>query len=90
MIDLSKLIFMSSSGLAAIHKTALLFRGPPKAEEESSRASQPTIDRGRGPRVESHVKLLAPQPKVAYILYVASFDTLFEIHTDLNAAVESF
>ena len=29
LIDLSKLTFLSSAGLAAIHKTALIFRGQP-------------------------------------------------------------
>jgi anti-anti-sigma factor len=90
LIDLSKLKFMNSSGLSAIHRTAALFRGQPKAGEKSGRASLYVIDPQRGSMVQEHVKLLSPQPKVAYILFVASFDTLFEIHTDLNAAVASF
>ena len=44
VIDLSKLTFMSSSGLGAIHKTALLFRDLPKVEEESDRAIPHGID----------------------------------------------
>jgi anti-anti-sigma regulatory factor len=90
LIDLSKLTFMSSSGLGAIHKTGLLFRDPPKAEEESGRTSTQTIDRERGIQVSKHVKLLSPQPRVAEILYIASFDVLFKIHTNLEAAVASF
>jgi anti-anti-sigma regulatory factor len=90
LIDLSKLTFMGSSGLAAIHKTALLFRDQPPAEEESGWASFHAIDRDREGGVQKHVKLLSPQPKVSNILYIASFDSLFEIHTDLKAAVASF
>jgi len=45
-------------------------------------------DRAGGPQV--HVKLLSPQPAVADILDLASFDSLFEIHTDLEAALASF
>ena len=90
LIDLSKLTFMNSSGLAAIQRTAKLFRDPPKAEQESGQAATHAIDRGRGIQVSKHVKLLSPQPRVAEILYIASFDTLFEIHTDLDAAVASF
>jgi anti-anti-sigma regulatory factor len=90
VIDLSKLTFMNSSGLGAIHKTGLLFRDPPKAEEESDRASPHAIDRERGVRVSKHVKLLSPQPRVSEILYIASFDSLFKIHTNLDAAIASF
>jgi anti-anti-sigma factor len=90
LIDLSKLTFMNSSGLAAIQRTAKLFRDQPKAKQESGRAAPHAIDRERGIQVSSHVKLLSPQPRVAEILYIASFDTLFEIHTDLDAAVASF
>ena len=90
VIDLSKLTFMSSSGLGAIQKTALLFRDLPKIEEESDRAIPHGIDQERGIRVSSHVKLLSPQPRVAEILYIASFDSLFKIHTNLEAAVASF
>jgi anti-anti-sigma factor len=90
LIDLSKLTFMNSSGLAAIQRTATLFREKPKAEQESGRAATHAIDLERGIQVSKHVKLLCPQPRVAEILYIASFDTLFEIHTDLDAAVASF
>jgi anti-anti-sigma regulatory factor len=90
VIDLSKLTFMSSSGLGAIHKIGLLFRDPQKAEEESERASGHAIYRERGIQVSSHMKLLSPQLRVAEILYIASFDSLFMIHTNLAAAVASF
>jgi anti-anti-sigma factor len=90
LIDLSKLTFLGSSGLAAIHKTALLFRDQPIANEESGWASYHAIDRDRGSGVQKHVKLLSPQPAVADVLDIASFDSLFEIHTNLNTAVASF
>jgi anti-anti-sigma regulatory factor len=90
VIDLSKLTFISSSGLAAIHKTALLFRDQPMAEQESGWAAYHAIDRDRGSGVQKHVKLLSPQPRVADVLHIASFDSLFEIHTNLEAAVASF
>ena len=60
LIDLSKLTFMSSSGLGAIHKTALLFRDPPKADRRSDRAATHAIYRERGIQVSKHVKLLLP------------------------------
>ena len=90
LIDLSELSFLSSAGIAAIHKSALIFRGQPILEEESGWAAYRAIERDRGSGVQKHVKLLSPQPRVADVLDVASFDSLFEIHTNLNAAVASF
>jgi anti-anti-sigma regulatory factor len=90
LIDLSQLTFLSSAGIAAIHKTALMFRGLPMAEEESGWATYHAIDRDRGNGVQQHVKLLSPQAEVAKILEISGFGSLFEIHTDLETAIASF
>jgi anti-anti-sigma regulatory factor len=90
LIDMSQLTYMSSAGIAAIHKTALLFRGLPVVEAESGWADYHAIDRERGNGVQQHVKLLSPQPEVAKILDISGFKNLFEIHSDLAQAVASF
>jgi len=90
LIDLSQLSFLSSAGIAAIHKTALLFRDEPVAEDESGWASYHAIDRDRSNGIQQHVKLLSPQPEVANVLGITGFNSLFEIHSDLSAAVASF
>ena len=90
LIDLSKLTYLSSAGIAAIHKTALLFRGLPVFEDESGWASFRAIDRDRGGAKQTHVKLVSPQPAVAAILEITGFNSLFEIHTDLDSAMASF
>ena len=90
LIDLSRLSYLSSAGIAAIHKTALLFRGLELPDEESGWASFHAIDRDRDNGVQKHVKLLSPQPEVANILDITGFKALFEIHTDLDQAVASF
>jgi anti-anti-sigma regulatory factor len=90
LIDLSKLVFLSSAGLAAIHQTALIFCGQTMAGEESGWASYHAIDRDRDGGVQKHVKLLSPQPTVAAILDIANFSSLFEIHTDIDTALASF
>jgi anti-anti-sigma regulatory factor len=90
LIDLSRLSFLSSAGIAAIHKTALLFRGLDLPEDESGWAAFHAIDRDRDNGVQKHVKLLSPQPEVANILDITGFKALFEIHTDLDMAVASF
>jgi anti-anti-sigma regulatory factor len=90
LIDMSQLTYMSSAGIAAIHKTALLFRGMPVLEDESGWAAYHAIDRDRSNGIQHHVKLLSPQPEVAKILDISGFKGLFEIHSDLNQAVASF
>jgi anti-anti-sigma regulatory factor len=90
LFDLSQLTFLSSAGIAAIHKTALMFRGMPMAEEETGWAAYHAIDRDRGKGTQEHVKLLSPQHEVANILEISGFSSLFEIHTDLDKAVASF
>ena len=90
LIDMSQLTYMSSAGIAAIHKTALLFRGMPVLEDESGWAAYHAIDRDRGNGIQHHVKLLSPQPEVVKILDISGFKGLFEIHSDLNQAVASF
>jgi anti-anti-sigma regulatory factor len=90
LIDLSRLSYLSSAGIAAIHKTALLFRGLSLPDEESGWASYHAIDRDRINGVQKHVKLLCPQADVANILDITGFKALFEIHFDLDTAVASF
>ncbi len=90
LIDMSQLTFLSSAGIAAIHKTALLFRGMPVPEEEAGWAAFHAIDRDRGKEKQQHVKLLSPQPEVHKILDISGFSSLFEIHKDLETAVASF
>jgi anti-anti-sigma regulatory factor len=90
LIDLSELTFMSSAGIAAIHQTALVFRGQPMNEEETGWAAYHAIDRDRSSGVQKHVKLLRPQPKVSSLLDISGFNLLFEIHSDMNEAVASF
>ena len=90
LIDMSQLTYMSSAGIAAIHKTALLFRGMPVLEDESGWAAYHAIDRDRVNGIQHHVKLLSPQPEVTKILDISGFKGLFEIHSDLNQAVASF
>jgi anti-anti-sigma regulatory factor len=90
VLDLGGLTYLSSAGIAAIHKTALIFRGEPIAKDDSGWADYHAIDRDRGSGLQQHVKLLCPLAEVANILKISGFDNLFEIHTDLDAAVGSF
>jgi anti-anti-sigma regulatory factor len=90
LIDLSNLTYLGSAGLAAIHKTALIFRDKPSIEDVSGWEAYHAIDSDRGSGLQEHVKLLSPQTAVTNILEITGFDSIFNIQTDLNAAVASF
>jgi anti-anti-sigma regulatory factor len=90
LIDLSRLSYMSSLGISAIHETALVFRGLEIPEKEAGWTAYNAIERDRGNGVQKHVKLLSPQPEVAHILEIVGFKALFEIFTDLDTALASF
>jgi anti-anti-sigma regulatory factor len=90
LFDLSRLTYLSSAGITAIHRTALVFRGLSIPNDESGWASYHAIDRDRDSGLQEHVKLLSPTPEVAHILDIVGFKSMFEIHTDLDTALASF
>ena len=90
LIDLSRLTYLSSAGITAIHRTAVVFRGLSVPNDESGWASFHAIDRDRDSGLQEHVKLLSPTPEVAHILDIVGFKSMFEIHTDLDTALASF
>src|SRR5512133_2205422 len=59
IIDLSEVTSISSTGLAAIHKIALLYSGVPQQVEENVNP-----DFTHSSNARKHVKLLNPQPEV--------------------------
>jgi anti-anti-sigma regulatory factor len=90
LIDMSRLSYLSSLGITAIHETALLFRGQPIPEKEIGWESYNKIEMDRDKGKQKHVKLLSPQPDVAHILEIIGFKALFEIFTDMDTALASF
>ena len=91
ILDLSQLTFMSSAGISALHRVALIFRGEKQAAlEEEGWASYRAISRERDSGLQKHVKLLSPVERVQNSLELVGFTTFFEIHTDADMAVASF
>ena len=82
IIDLSAVPRISSTGLAAIHKIALLYSGMPeeKAHPDLTHSSQ----------ARKHVKLLNPQPDVDKALASAGLKLFFRVFYDLDSALRSF
>jgi anti-anti-sigma regulatory factor len=90
LLDLSDTPYMSSSGLVALQSIAALTRGEAPPDLEAGWAAFRAIDRDRGSGLQSHFKLLSPQPGVDRVLEMSGFKRFLEVHTDLEAAVASF
>jgi anti-anti-sigma regulatory factor len=90
IIDLSKLTFISSAGLAAIHQVALLFRGERNPGWDGGWDAYHAIGRDRSRAPQEHVKLLSPAEPVRQLLDLTGFDSLFEIFNGIDQAVGSF
>ncbi|HLO34208.1 MAG TPA: STAS domain-containing protein [Anaerolineales bacterium] len=82
VIDLSEVPSISSTGLAAIHKIALLFSGVPEEK------THPDLTHNSNAR--KHVKLLSPQPAVDKALETAGLKLFFKVFHDLESALNSF
>lgn len=85
IIDLSDVPSISSTGLAAIHKIALLYSGAPQQVQEHM---NPDFTHHSDAR--KHVKLLNPQPQVERDIEGAGLKLFFKIFRDLDSAIASF
>ena len=82
ILDLSEVPSISSTGLAAIHKIALLYSGVP------DQMRHPDLTHNSNAR--KHVKLLSPQPDVEKTLETAGLKLFFKVFRDLESALQSF
>jgi anti-anti-sigma factor len=95
ILDLTKLAFVSSAGLGALHQVALSFRGQKPSENEESWsayrwAAFRTQDSDHHRTTHEYVKLLSPTKEVMEVLDMIGFSSLFEIFTNLDQAIASF
>ena len=92
LLDLEKLSFVSSSGLVALHRMALIMRGETLEDAEEGwsafHAISRDLDKAAGP--EPHYKLLKPQDLVRKVLDTAGFSDIFQVFDDEETAVASF
>ena len=82
ILDLSDVSAISSTGLAAIHKIALLYSGIPEER------AHPDLTHSSNAR--KRVKLLKPQPAVEKALETAGMKLFFKVFHDLESALSSF
>ena len=89
ILDLSQLTFISSAGMVALHKVALLFRGE-QPDQDQGWAAYRSINRDRGNGTQQHVKLFSPSEPVRQVLDMTGFSSLFNSFTNLHQAEASF
>jgi anti-anti-sigma regulatory factor len=82
ILDLSEVPNISTTGLVAIHKIALLYSGVPET------MAHPDLTHSSTAR--KHVKLLSPQPAVDKALETAGLKLFFKVFYDLESALQSF
>src|SRR5688500_13396305 len=85
VIDLSEVPYISSAGLVAIHRIALLYSGVPQKVEKNT---PPDFTHSSSAR--KHVKLLNPGPTVEQILETTGLKLFFKVFHDLESALASF
>ena len=90
LIDLSKVPYVSSAGLMSLHTIVKIFAGHSVQPKDGGRPTFRAINKDLDGPVRAHVKLLNPQPAVEQVLEMVGLKLFFDIHTDIETAVNSF
>ncbi|HXF85897.1 MAG TPA: STAS domain-containing protein [Anaerolineales bacterium] len=85
VIDLSEVTNITSTGLVAIHKIALLYSGVPHEVEPHENP-----DFTHSSNARKYVRLLNPQPAVDAALEQSGLKLFFKVFDDLEKAIRSF
>lgn len=90
LLDLTKVPYVSSAGLMAFHTLARIFAGHSIQGTDTTRPIFRSINAKDDASAREHVKLLGPQAAVDQVLDVVGLKQFFEIHSDLQTALQSF
>ena len=90
ILDMNELTFLSSAGLAALHRIARVFRGEDRSTLEEGWAALHAMGNDRDSGLQKHIKLLNPSERVQEVLDMVGFKAFFEIHTEIHPAMASF
>jgi len=91
LLDLTDLTYVSSAGMVAFHNLAILLRGDTPPNPDQGWGAYRSMGRGAiEGGLQEHFKLFNPQPEVDHILDMVGFNTIFEIFTDMDKAINSF
>lgn len=88
ILDLSEVPFISSAGLVAIHKIALIYSGGKQEVEQEGKETRPDFTHNANAR--KRVKLLNPQPNVDKTLETTGLKLFFKVFGNLDTALKSF
>lgn len=90
ILDMSELTFISSAGLAGIHRVARVFRGEDRSTMEEGWGALRAMGNDRDNGFQKHIKLLNPNKDIQNVLDTVGFTAFFEIYTDIHPAIASF
>jgi len=90
ILDMSELDFLSSAGLAGLHRIARVYGGEDRSTMEEGWSAIHAMGKERKSGFQNHVKLLNPSEKIQDVLDTVGFKTFFDIYTDLHSAIASF
>ena len=90
IIDLSEVDSVSTTGLVALHKIALVYSGAPHEIDADAPTKERRPDFTHHSNARKFVKLLNPQADVEKALEKAGMKLFFKIYRDLESAIESF
>ena len=90
IVDMSGLTFLSSAGLAALHRIAKVFRGEDRANLEEGWGAFHAMGNDRENGFQKHIKLLNPSSRIQEVLDTVGFTAIFEIYAEINPAIASF
>ena len=90
IIDLSEVTSVSTTGLVALHKIALVYSGVPQDIDADASTTDRRPDFTHHSNARKFVKLLNPQPDVDKSLEKAGMKLFFKVFKDLESAIQSF
>ena len=90
ILDLSEVTSVSTTGMVALHKIALVYSGVPQEMDTEADTQDMRPDFTHSSNARKYVKLLNPQPDVDKALEKAGMKLFFKIFKDLDTAIQSF
>lgn len=90
VLDMTKLVYISSAGIVSLHSVAKLFRGEEMPDPEKGWSAIRAVEKDREGGAQEHVKMCGVPPEVRSVLDVVGFSNFFEMYADLQKAIASF
>ena len=90
LLDMSELNFLSSAGIAALHRIARVFRGEDRTTMEEGWSAIHAIAKDHNSGSQAHIKLLNPGENILAVLDTVGLQAFFEVFTDIHPAMASF